>query len=138
MFVFAIGTASAQSEKSKLKISAAVKMVLDKQVAAWNRGDIDAFMEGYWESEKMIFISGDNVSRGWNEARQRYKKGYDSKEKMGTLSFSELDIEVLSKNSALVIGRFTLDRKNDKPTGMFSLVFRKIDGNWRIIVDHTS
>jgi ketosteroid isomerase-like protein len=132
------GVTVAQSDNKKTKISGEIRKVLDEQVSAWNRGDIEAFMTGYWKSEKMVFISGNNVSRGWQAALDRYKKGYDTKEKMGTLSFSELEIEVLSKKSALVIGRFTLVRKKDKPTGMFTLTFRKIKGDWRIIVDHTS
>ncbi len=133
-----VGTSFSQNKKHETKTKIAVKKVLDTQVAAWNRGDIEAFMQGYWKSEKMLFISGNNVSRGWQAAFDRYKKGYATKEKMGTLSFSELEIEVLSKTSALVIGRFTLVRTKDKPTGMFTLVFRKIGKNWRIIVDHTS
>ena len=138
LMLFAISMSFAQSEKAKTKISKDIRSVLDSQVEAWNRGDLEGFMEGYWKSEKMIFLSGQNMSRGWQKALDRYKRGYDTKEKMGTLSFSELEIDVLSKKSAVVIGRFTLQRKNDKPTGMFTLTFKKISGNWKIIMDHTS
>lgn len=86
----------------------------------------------------MMFVSGNTVSKGWQAAYDRYKANYDSREKMGTLSFSELRINVLSKKSVLVKGRFTLERENDKPTGLFTLIFRKIDGDWKIIHDHTS
>ncbi len=132
------GGAFAQSDKKKNNISSQVRKVLDTQVSAWNRGDIEGFMKGYWKSEKMLFISGNTVSRGWQAAFDRYKKGYATKEKMGILSFSELEITVLSKKAALVVGRFTLVREKDKPTGMFTLTFRKIEKKWRIIVDHTS
>ncbi len=131
-------SATAQSEKKKVKIESSVRAVLTDQVAAWNRGDIENFMEGYWRSEEMRFVSGNNVSKGWQAAYDRYKKNYDSREKMGTLSFSELEINVLGKKSVLVKGRFTLARENDKPTGLFTLIFRKIDGDWKIIHDHTS
>lgn len=138
LIFIAFGGVLAQPVTKKDKISTQVRRVLDTQVKAWNRGDIEGFMNGYWKSEKMLFISGNNVSRGWQAALDRYKKGYNTKEKMGTLSFSDLEITVLSKKAALVVGRFTLVRKNDKPTGMFTLTFRKIDKQWKIIVDHTS
>lgn len=131
-------TVSAQSENKKMAIKKNIRAVLNKQVDAWNKGDIDGFMKGYWKSEKMVFISGQNVSRGWQAALDRYKKSYNSREKMGTLSFSELEIDVLSKKSALVVGRFTLERKKDKPTGMFTLTLKRIAGAWKIIADHTS
>ena len=136
--IMLVGAVFGQSDKRKTKISDEIRKVLDEQTAAWNRGDLEGFMQGYWKSEKMIFISGKSVSRGWQAALDGYKRGYDTKEKMGTLSFSELEIDVLSKKSAVVIGRFTLVRKKDKPTGIFTLTFRKVKGDWRIIVDHTS
>lgn len=95
-------------------------------------------MRGYWKSEKMLFISGKNMFRGWQSAFDRYKRSYDTKEKMGTLSFTKVEIELLGEEAALAIGRFTLLRKNDKPTGIFTLTFRKIGKKWRIVVDHTS
>ncbi len=138
LLFIASGVVFGQSEKKKAKISKEIRAVLNAQVAAWNRGDLEGFMEGYWKSEKMIFLSGQNLSRGWQKALDRYKRGYNTREKMGTLSFSELEIDVLSKKSAFVIGRFTLVRKNDKPTGMFTLTFKKIKGKWKVIADHTS
>jgi ketosteroid isomerase-like protein len=121
-----------------MKIESAIRTVLTAQVADWNRGDIEGFMEGYWKSDEMRFVSGNSVSKGWEAAYDRYKKGYDTREKMGTLSFSELEITVLNKKSAFVKGRFTLVRKTDKPTGLFTLVFRKIDRKWKVVHDHTS
>jgi uncharacterized protein (TIGR02246 family) len=135
--VFAV-TISAQSEKQRAEIETSIRAVMDKQVAAWNKGDIEGFMEGYWKSEEMRFVSGNTVSKGWQAALDRYKKGYDTTDKMGTLSFSELEFTVLDKKAAFVKGRFTLVRKTDKPTGLFTLVFRKIDGEWKVVHDHTS
>ncbi len=135
--VFAIA-ANAQSDKEKAGIETSIRAVMDAQVNAWNKGDIDGFMEGYWKSDDMRFVSGNTVAKGWQAALDRYKKGYDSLDKMGTLSFSELEFTVLDKKAAFVKGRFTLVRKEDKPTGLFTLVFRKIDGEWKVVHDHTS
>jgi ketosteroid isomerase-like protein len=129
-------TISAQSkrdDKSKLDIRA----VMDEQSVAWNRGDIDGFMKGYWNSPEMTFVSS-NVTRGWQPTLDRYKKSYDSKAKMGVLTFSELEITVLGKDSAVVLGKWSLQREKDNPNGLFTLIFRKFKKDWRIILDHTS
>jgi ketosteroid isomerase-like protein len=126
----------AQSRDEKIK--ADIRKVMDEQVAAWNRGDIEGFMKGYWNSPQMTFVSGNNVTRGWQPTLERYKKSYDSRAKMGVLSFTDLEITVTSKESAVVLGRFTLVRESDKPTGMFTLNFRKFKDGWKIILDHTS
>ena len=127
---------SAQTKDEKSKT--AIRRVMDEQTAAWNRGDIDGFMQGYWNSPNLTFISGDNVTKGWQPTLERYKKSYNSREKMGVLSFTDLEITLTSKDSAVVLGRFTLVREKDKPTGMFTLNFRKFKEGWRIIIDHTS
>ena len=132
----AAGLALAQSKEEKIKTD--VRAVMDKQVAAWNEGDIEGFMKGYWNSPEMTFVSGDNVTKGWQPTLERYKKSYDSRAKMGVLSFTELEITVTGKNSAVVLGRFTLVREKDRPTGMFTLNFRKFRDGWKIIIDHTS
>ena len=111
---------------------------MDEQAAAWNRGDIPGFMQGYWRSDNLVFVSGTNVTRGWQPTLDRYLKSYDSREKMGTLSFTGLEINVLSKNSAYVLGNWSLKRANDEPGGKFTLVFRKFKEGWRIVHDHTS
>lgn len=115
-----------------------IRTVLSDQVAAWNRGDVDGFMNGYARSAATEFISGDKLTRGWQTVRDRYKKKYDSREKMGTLDFSELKITRLSDDSALVIGRWQLVRKSDKPHGRFTLLFRHTPEGWRIVHDHSS
>lgn len=130
--------AVAQSANGKTKAATDIRTVMDEQVAAWNRGDIDAFMRGYWNSEKLVFISGDNVTRGWQPTLDRYKKTYDSRAKMGTLTFSDLEFTVLSKDAAIVLGSWALDREKDKPHGKFTLTFRKFKDGWRIVMDHTS
>lgn len=124
---------SAQSDKH----AAAIRKVMDDQSAAWNRGDIESFMQGYWKSDKLTFVSS-QVTRGWQQTLDRYKKSYDSRDKMGTLTFSDLEITVLSKDSAVVLGSWSLKRANDNPGGKFTLIFRKFKEGWRIVHDHTS
>jgi ketosteroid isomerase-like protein len=130
-------TVAAQSDGEKAKIAAAIRSVMTEQSAAWNRGDIDGFMEGYWRSDDLVFVSS-RVTRGWQATLDNYKRSYPTKERMGTLSFSDLEITVLSKDSALVLGSWALKRANDAPGGKFTLIFRKFKDGWRVIHDHTS
>ncbi len=133
-FVFSISFAQSNDEKAENDI----RKVMNEQVAAWNNGDIDGFMKGYWNSPEMTFVSGVNVTKGWQPTLERYKKGYDSKAKMGVLTFTDLDITILSKKSAVVLGKWSLQREEDNPNGLFTLTFRKLKEGWRIILDHTS
>ena len=129
---------SAQTAKQVSDAKAAIRSVMDVQAAAWNNGDIDGFMRGYWNSPDLVFVSGANVTRGWQPTLDRYKKGYDSRAKMGTLTFSDLEITVLSKDAAVVLGSWSLAREKDNPHGKFTLTFRKFKEGWRIVMDHTS
>ena len=128
----------AQNTKRDEKAASEIRKVMDAQVAAWNTGDIDGFMQGYWKSPKLLFVSGANVTRGWQPTIERYKKNYDSRAKMGTLTFSDLEVNVLSKDSAAVLGNWALAREKDNPKGKFTLIFRKFKDGWKIIHDHTS
>jgi beta-aspartyl-peptidase (threonine type) len=112
--------------------------ILDAQAAAWNRGEIDAFMAGYARSPDTTFVSGDEVTRGWQTVRARYAKKYDRREKMGTLTFSGLTITRLCDDAAIVVGSWSLERKEDRPHGKFTLLFRRLPEGWRIVLDHTS
>ena len=103
----------------------------------WNDGDIDTYMKVYHNSEKLLFVGLKSASYGWQKVRDNYKAKYDTKDKMGQLTFTEVDVTILSEKSALVFGRWTLKRKMDQPTGLFTLVFKKFDQGWRIIHDHT-
>ena len=117
---------------------AEIRAVMAAQAAAWNRGDIDGFMEGYARSNSTEFVSGGRLTRGWQTLRDRYKKKYGNREKMGTLTFSNIKITSLSPDAALALGRWKLVRKTDKPHGIFSLLFRRTSAGWRIVHDHTS
>jgi uncharacterized protein (TIGR02246 family) len=120
------------------RIIAAVRAVLDAQVAAWNRGDVEGYMDGYWRSEETVFVSGDSLTRGWQTVLARYKKNYDSREKMGTLTFSDLEITPLGNDSALVLMRWHLQRAKDEPHGRSTLIMRRTKQGWRIVHDHSS
>jgi uncharacterized protein (TIGR02246 family) len=126
------------SGESQQETVAAVRAVLDAQVQAWNRGDVDGYMDGYERAETTTFVSGDVVTRGWQTVLERYKKSYDTREKMGALEFSELEIKPLSPFYAQATGRWRLTRAADAPHGRFTLIFRRTDRGWRITHDHTS
>jgi len=132
-----IHKASAQTT-GYAKSEAAVRAVLEAQAAAWNRGDVEAYMDGYDRSPNTEFVGGDSITRGWQEVLDRYKKRYDTREKMGVLTFSDLEITVLCNDAALVLGRWRLKRASDEPHGTFTLLFRKTKAGWRIVHDHTS
>jgi uncharacterized protein (TIGR02246 family) len=123
---------------SESKSIAAIRAVLDAQRDAWNNGDVEGYMDGYDRSEQTVLVSGDNVIRGWQTVHDRYKKNYDSREKMGTLTFSDLEITQLGNDAAIVLGRWHLRRATDEPHGRFTLVFRRTKKGWKIIHDHTS
>ena len=130
--------AATDTQQRIARDDAEIRAVMSAQAAAWNHGNVDGFMNAYSRSSATEFISGDKLTRGWQTVRDRYKKKYDSREKMGRLTFSELGITKLSSDAALVIGRWSLVRKNDKPHGRFTLLFRNTPEGWRIVHDHTS
>jgi ketosteroid isomerase-like protein len=115
-----------------------IRSVLQTQEDAWNRGDIDGFMNGYARSASIVFVSEDTIRRGWQTVRDRYRKKYSSRAKMGTLTFSDLEITQLSSDSAVASGRRKLKRANDQPHGRFTLILRRPPEGWRIVYDHTS
>lgn len=131
------GADKGTAEKSEKEIRA----VLDAQEKAWNGGDLDGFMAGYWESEELRFASGDTVTTGFKATKERYTKRYkaDGKE-MGELTFSEVTVEVVSADYAVVRGRWALKfaKSDDKPHGLYTLTMKKFADGWKITSDHTS
>ena len=126
------------SARDSERTAADLRAVLEAQAAAWNRGDIAGYMDGYERADTTTFISGDTVTRGWQTVLTRYQQHYDSREKMGTLTFSELEIKPLSPFYAVATGRWQLTRANDSPHGRFTLLFRKTAAGWRIVLDTTT
>jgi ketosteroid isomerase-like protein len=119
--------------------STIIRRTLDDQEAAWNRGDLDAFMDGYWRSDDLRFYSGGTVTNGWSPTLERYRKRYqaDGRE-MGQLEFSDLDVQPLAPEAVFVRGRWKVVTSKETFEGLFTLLFRWIDGKWVIVHDHTS
>ena len=115
-----------------------IERVLSDQAAAWNKGDIDAFMDGYARVATLRFASGDTVTYGWQATLARYKQRYPDRAAMGTLSFTDLDTAILAPDAAVVFGRWHLKNDQGEPHGLFTLMFRKSGNDWRIVADHTS
>ena len=118
----------------------AARSVLDAQVEAWNRGDLEGFMATYWRSPDLVFCSGGTVTRGWDETLARYRKRYQSEgREMGRLQFDAIEVIPLGEDAALARGAWRLVMTDGKePHGLFTLLLRRLDGAWRIVHDHTS
>ncbi len=116
-----------------------VRSLLERQVEAWNRGDLEAFMETYWNSPELTFSGGGQTTRGWQATLDRYRERYGSREAMGTLRFADFEMQLLGDSAALVLGTWHLRNDRGEPHGNFSLVLRKMEeGQWVIIHDHSS
>lgn len=118
--------------------TAAITALLEAQDVAWNRGDIDAFMDGYWRSPDLRFASGGTVTRGWDGTNARYHNTYGTPEKMGKLITSDYEIVILSPDAAIAHGAWKLERAGDTPSGLYTLVLRKFGEDWKIISDTTT
>lgn len=115
-----------------------ITALLSAQSGAWNRGDIDGFMQGYAQTDELRFASGATVTLGWRATLERYKQRYPDKTAMGTLAFTDLEITGLAPDTALAFGRWKLTREKDAPHGLFTLTLKKTASGWRIVHDHTS
>jgi ketosteroid isomerase-like protein len=115
-----------------------ITAVLTSQQSAWNKGDIRAFMDGYWNSPDVTFYGSSGVSRGWQSVFTRYQQRYPTQAAMGRLDFSDLEIRSLSPASAMVLGKWHLTLSTEDVGGVFTLVFQKFPEGWKIIHDHTS
>jgi ketosteroid isomerase-like protein len=138
LFLAALGLAASATDDSQSPAQAAIRQVLETQQAAWNRGDLGAFMKGYWRSDKTEFVGASGVQRGWQAVLDRYRRNYPDRKAMGKLTFSDLEITLLSPDAAYVLGHYELEREADHPEGVFTLILRKFPEGWRIIYDHTS
>lgn len=116
----------------------AIINVLETQRVAWNEGDIDGFMDSYWKSDSLVFVTKERPVYGWKSTLDRYKQAYPGKAAMGTLTFTIIKVDVMDSNNAFVLGGWKLQREKDSPGGYFTLWFKKIDRKWVIVCDHTS
>lgn len=138
--------AAAQQEEKELsaemreQLKQSIKHVLISQVEAWNHGNLENFMAGYWNSPGLTFFSGGTVTKGWKPTLTRYQQRYQSGgNQMGHLEFQDLDIDLLSRRSAVVTGKWKLTMSDGKtPHGLFTLIFMRFPEGWKIVHDHTS
>lgn len=116
----------------------AIREVMRLQENAWNKGDLQGFMLGYWNSPELLFIGSRGATYGWETTLQNYQRSYPNTDAMGKLAFEILKVEITGKDSAWVVGKWALQREKDRPNGHFLLVWRKIKGKWLIVADHSS
>ena len=128
------------SVEARAHLEQDIKHVLVTQVEAWNHGQLEAFMEGYWNSPDLTFYSGGTITKGWQPTLERYRQRYQAKgQEMGHLEFQDLDIDLLSRRSAVVYGKWKLTMSDGKtPHGLFTLIFKRMPEGWKIVHDHTS
>ncbi len=115
-----------------------IRALLAKQTDAWNRGDVEGFMEGYWKNDSLMFIGKSGITYGWQQTLDNYKKGYPDKTAMGQLTFTLLEMKPLSKKYFSVVGKWHLKRTIGDLSGHYTLLLKKINGEWVIVKDHSS
>lgn len=120
------------------KAEKAILAVMHAQEIAWNNGDLPGFMEGYWHSDSLTFIGSRGLTRGWQTTLDNYKKSYPDVAAMGKLTFTILKVEQLDRKNAFVIGKWHLKRVKDELSGHYTLLWKKVDGKWVIVADHSS
>jgi len=118
-------------EKDKTDILAVMKA----QEIAWSNNDLEGFMEGYWKSDLLKFYGASGLTKGWQQTLENYKKGYPTKEHSGTLTFKINDVSAIEGNSYWVMGEYFLKRNVGDANGVFIIIFKKIDGKWKIVGD---
>ncbi|GIL24314.1 MAG: periplasmic L-asparaginase [Bacteroidota bacterium] len=129
--------ACTNSNQPTEQAEAAIREVLTKQQQAWNEGNLELFMEGYWKSDSLQFI-GSSIRYGWQQTLDNYKKNYSTRKLMGQLQFDIWQVVPLGPDAYLLTGKYTLFRESDQPTGPFTLIFKKKNNTWVIVYDHTS
>lgn len=116
----------------------AIRKLLQEQTEAWNKGNLEAFMETYWNHDSLLFVSKNGVTRGWKNTLENYKKSYPDTEAMGKLSFDIIEIKPISSQYCFVVGKWMLAKSVGDFSGHYSLLVRKINGQWKIVADHSS
>ena len=123
----------AQSNDEKI-----IRNILADQISFWNKGDIPGFMQGYWNSDSLVFVGKNGPTYGYNNTLRNYQKNYPNKDYMGILNFDILSVQPMEKDHFFVIGKFMLQRKVGDASGHFTLILRRINGGWKIVSDHSS
>ena len=132
LILFSIKAMAQSSEE------AAIRQLLRQQTTAWNRGDVEGFMQTYWQSDSLMFIGKSGVVWGWQQTLNNYKKGYPDTAAMGKLSFDIIQVKPLSPDHYFVVGKWMLRRSIGDVSGHYTLILRRIKGEWKIVADHSS
>jgi len=135
MFLFFIGTLQASAQKDDKIL---ILKLLEDQRQAWNKGNIVEYMEGYLKSDSLVFVGKNGAKYGWDNTLVNYKKSYPDQKAMGFLSFDIKEVRLISADHAFVLGAWHLKREKDEPKGFFTLILKKINGEWKVIADHSS
>ena len=125
------------SSMAQTKDELIIRKMLADQISFWNKGDIPGFMQGYWENDSLVFIGKNGPTYGYNNTLRNYQKNYPNKDYMGVLNFDILSVQAIEKDHFFVIGKFMLQRKVGDASGHFTLIFKRINGVWKIVSDHS-
>jgi ketosteroid isomerase-like protein len=136
--VLLIGILISVSSIAQTKDEQIIRSMLADQISFWNKGDIPGFMQGYWNSDSLVFVGKNGPTYGYNNTLRNYQKNYPNKDYMGILNFDILSVQPMEKDHFFVIGKFMLQRKVGDASGHFTLIFRRIKGVWKIVSDHSS
>jgi ketosteroid isomerase-like protein len=135
MFLFFSGTLQVLAQEADKNL---ILKLLEDQRQAWNRGELKEFMMGYIKSDSLLFVGKNGPKYGWDNTLNNYKKSYPDQKAMGFLSFNIQEVKLISSDHAFVLGAWHLKREKDEPKGFFTLLLRKIRGEWKVIADHSS
>lgn len=138
LIVLLICLFSLQAQAQKVNDKQEILNLLEKQRTDWNRGDVEAFMQGYWKNDSLLFVGKSGATYGWQKTLDNYKKGYPDKAAMGFLTFGIKKVELLTKDRAFVLGSWNVKQEKNELKGYFTLLLRKINGAWKVVVDHSS
>lgn len=138
ILIIALSAFAVNAQTVSIKTRYEIISVLTHQQKCWNNGDIEGYMSGYWDSDSLRFITKTGITRGWKTTMDMYKQHYPDKESMGTLAFEEVDMMQMNASTVFVMGKWTLQKAKETVGGRFTIIFKKIDGAWKIIIDHSS
>lgn len=136
--VFILGMLISVSSMAQSNDEKIIRNILADQISFWNKGDIPGFMQGYWNSDSLVFVGKNGPTYGYNNTLRNYQKNYPNKDYMGSLNFDILSVQPMEKDHFFVIGKFILQRKVGDASGHFTLILRRINGVWKIVSDHSS
>jgi hypothetical protein len=134
-FLCLLGFISGQSQTSEKEDREAIQSIMELQEKAWSNNNLEAFMQGYWKSDSLKFFGSSGLTKGWQQTLDNYKKGYPTKEHSGILNFTIKDISKIDEGSYWVMGKYYLKRSVGDANGVFLIIFKKIDGVWKIVAD---